>query len=76
MTEILVFGQLTDITQATRISWQQVADTDSLLQQLKQQYPALASAKFAVAVNNQVIQQNTPLMAGAQVALMPPFSGG
>lgn len=75
-TDVLIFGQLTDITRQGKLQANDMPDTDALLAWLKANYPALGSAKFMVAVNGQVIQQNTSLPAGATVALLPPFSGG
>jgi molybdopterin synthase sulfur carrier subunit len=75
-TDVLIFGQLTDITQQGKLQATDMPDTDALLTWLKTSYPALVSAKFVVAVNGQVIKQNTLLTSGATVALLPPFSGG
>ena len=75
-TDVLIFGQLTDITRQSKLQANDMTDTDALLAWLKAGYPALESAKFVVAVNGQVIQQNATLSAGATVALLPPFSGG
>jgi sulfur-carrier protein len=74
--DILFFGQLSDITGTAQLSLDGVADTDMVVQHLQQQYPALATAKFVVAVNKNVIQQNTEITDGSIIALLPPFSGG
>jgi len=73
---IKIFGQLTDITGNNSVTLEDVADTDILLQQLQLKYPALLNAKYAVAVNKQIIQNKTALQQDAEVALLPPFSGG
>jgi len=74
--EVLFFGQLTDLTGVTTLSSDHVADTDQLLTQLKEKYPALATATFMVAVNNRMITGNTIIEPGSKIAIMPPFSGG
>ena len=74
--EVMFFGQLTDITGSSKISVEDVADTDSLQQKLFQQYPSLSAAKFRVAVDNKIISDNTRIGQGAKIAFMPPFSGG
>lgn len=74
--QITIFGQLTDITGSGRISLPAVGNTDELLAALKQQYPALGTAKFVVAVDKKIIQGNTAITAGSSIALLPPFSGG
>jgi molybdopterin synthase sulfur carrier subunit len=74
--EVMFFGQLTDITGSSKISVEDVADTDSLQQKLFQQYPSLSAAKFRVAVDNKIISDNTSIGQGSKLAFMPPFSGG
>jgi molybdopterin synthase sulfur carrier subunit len=70
------FGQLTDITKLSSIKLENIADTNLLIEKLQEQFPALASAKYSIAVNNQIIQHNTTLTGNNVIALMPPFSGG
>jgi molybdopterin synthase sulfur carrier subunit len=72
---IILFGQLADIA-GNSVFVNNVADTDSLISALHNTYPALAEAKYVVAVNKQVITSNTLLNENSVVALLPPFSGG
>ncbi len=74
--QITIFGQLTDITGSSNIRIPVVSNTDELLAALKQQYPALGTAKFVVAVDKKIIQGTTALTANSSIALLPPFSGG
>ena len=74
--EVLFFGQLTDLTGVTTLSCDHVADTDQLMTQLNEKYPALATATFMIAVNNRMITGNTVIEPGSKIAIMPPFSGG
>lgn len=74
--EVMFFGQLTDITGSSKISVENVTDTDSLKHKLFHQYPALSTAKFRVAVDNKLIIENTRIEQGTKIAFMPPFSGG
>jgi molybdopterin converting factor small subunit len=74
--QITIFGQLTDITGSSNIRIPVVSNTDELLAALKQQYPALGTAKFVVAVDKKIIQGNTEITANSSIALLPPFSGG
>ena len=53
-----------------------VADTDELIKKLQSKYPALINAKYKIAVNRNIIQSNTALQQDAEIALLPPFSGG
>lgn len=74
--QVLFFGSLTDSSLVAEQSVDLVLDTNELKQVLMQQYPGLKMAKFIIAVNKQMIQENTILKKGDIVALMPPFSGG
>jgi molybdopterin synthase sulfur carrier subunit len=67
---------LTEITGAESHQVPFVDNTETLLHQLFQQWPALRSIPFQVAVNLHIIQEPQPLQPGMEIALLPPFSGG
>jgi molybdopterin converting factor small subunit len=73
---IQVFGQLTDIVGSSSCGIDHVADTASLQQMLFAKYPLLKQKKFMVALNNKIVKENTPIDEAANIALLPPFSGG
>jgi len=73
---VYFFGSLVDITGQPAKDFNGFADTDSLNRNVQDEYPALVSAKYFIAVNRQMIHSNRALNDGDTVALMPPFSGG
>ena len=73
--KIILFGKLAEIM-GNSVSVSNVADTDSLVNALHKDYPALANSKYVIAVDKQVIKENTALNNSSTVALLPPFSGG
>jgi molybdopterin converting factor small subunit len=73
--QVLFFGKLVEITGAS-VVLEKIHDTDELLQQLRQTYPALATEKYLIAVDKRMITANTVLTNNCTVALLPPFSGG
>jgi molybdopterin converting factor small subunit len=73
--KIILFGKLADIA-GNSVSVTNVADTDRLVDALHKDYPALANTKYVIAVDKQVIKENTILNNNSTVALLPPFSGG
>jgi sulfur-carrier protein len=73
--QIVLFGRLVDIA-GSPVFVNGVADTDSLIKALHNAYPALAEAKYVIAVDKRVITSNTLLNEKSVVALLPPFSGG
>jgi molybdopterin converting factor small subunit len=76
MIDVRFFGQLTDQTGCNTVSLEDPLDTDNLIRQLNERFPALAGAKYMLAVNNKMIQSNTILSPGCRIDLLPPFSGG
>ncbi|MFI5132567.1 MAG: MoaD/ThiS family protein [Chitinophagales bacterium] len=72
---IIIFGQLADIA-GSSLALENIADTNSLVKELHILYPALATAKYAIAVDKKVVNENTRLTENSIVALLPPFSGG
>jgi molybdopterin synthase sulfur carrier subunit len=75
-TRIIVFGQLTDIINSSELALDNIRDTDSVVEELNNRYPALVSAKYMIAVDKETVTENTILKEGSTVALLPPFSGG
>jgi len=72
---IIIFGQLTDIA-GSSLTLENVADTNHLVKELHILYPDLADAKYVIAVDKKVANENTTLTENSVVALLPPFSGG
>lgn len=75
-TRIIVFGQLADIINSSELALDNIRDTDSVVEELNNRYPALVSTKYMIAVDKQTVTENTILKEGSTVALLPPFSGG
>ncbi len=73
---IIIFGQIVDITGTNSLTVEDVADTSQLINRLSAAYPALSSAKYAIAVDKKIVKENTPLSNNNTIALLPPFSGG
>ena len=73
--KIILFGKLAEIVGAS-VSVDNVADTDSLINALEKEYPEFTKTKYLIAVDKQVIKENTVLNKKSTVALLPPFSGG
>ena len=76
MIKVWVYGQLEDVTGASVITLDDIFDTDMLTQNLFQQYPLLRDKKFLVAVDKHVVTEKTAIDSNAEIALLPPFSGG
>ncbi len=73
---VLAFGQITDITGRGALELEGVADTNQLVAQMNQRFPLLANLQYRIAVDKNIILENTTLENNSVVALLPPFSGG
>ena len=73
---IKIFGQLNDIVGSSSIQVNDITDTEELIKHLQLKYPSLINTKYRIAVNRNIIQSNTVLQDDAEIALLPPFSGG
>lgn len=74
--DILVFGQLQEITGTHTLNIQEAGDTTQLSNLLFERYPRLRDVKFAIAVDRQIVAGGAPIKPNASIALLPPFSGG
>ena len=72
--KVKIFGQLAEIT-AGDLLLNDVKDTNTLVEKLHRDYPAMMSVKYLIAVDKKVINKNTVLNNDSVVALLPPFSG-
>lgn len=73
---VLFFGQLTEATGTASACLTDVCDTDGAKKKILQQYPALESYTYTVALDKKVISENVTLSDSHVMAFMPPFSGG
>jgi sulfur-carrier protein len=74
--QVMVFGQLTEITGSGMVRMSGITDTKGLENLLKEKFPKLTEMKFVIAVNKKIAVDNTPVSSDSVIVLMPPFSGG
>lgn len=73
---IIIFGQIADITGTNNLTLDDVRDTGELMDKLKMKFPGLSASKFAIAVDKKIVKENTALNNNNTIAILPPFSGG
>ncbi|MEP7258509.1 MAG: MoaD/ThiS family protein [Flavitalea sp.] len=73
---IKMFGKLTEITSASSVMIDDVKDTDEVISILQQRYPGLMQLQYIIAVDKEIIHNNTILTDHSIIALLPPYSGG
>jgi molybdopterin synthase sulfur carrier subunit len=74
--ELKAFGMIAEKTGTDSIQVIGIETIDALKIYLNEQFPDLKSAKFSIAVDKQIVQDNREIPFGSEVALLPPFSGG
>ncbi|MBK6338630.1 MAG: MoaD/ThiS family protein [Bacteroidetes bacterium] len=75
--KILFFGQLTDITQTTKMDLNESLSTAFELDAfLKKEFPDFKNHKYQIAINQKIINTDINLNEGDEIAFLPPFSGG
>lgn len=77
---ILVFAGLAEVLGTRTVEWPSSdapIDTVAALERaLRDAHPAIASARFRVAVNQRYARADDPVADADEVALIPPVSGG
>jgi sulfur-carrier protein len=73
---ILTFGKIADITASKAIQLKDISSTATLREKLEAEYPALRGMSYKIAIDKKIVTTDTPLQDGAEIALLPPFSGG
>ena len=73
---VLFFGVLSEITGKKSLSFDDISDTTELNNKLTDKFPEIKSITYRLAINQEIIDTNTKLNDGDEVAFMPPFAGG
>ena len=70
------FGMLAEKIGADSLEIENPGSSEALRWLLLEQFPALQPLTFRMAVDRKLIQAETDISAGQEIALLPPFSGG
>jgi sulfur-carrier protein len=73
--KIQLFGQLKQITGLSELN-SDAEDTDGLIKEIATRFPLLENLPYLIAVDRNIVQTNTNIKAGQELALLPPYSGG
>ena len=73
---VLIFGKLRDLTGTNICRVSDVKDTDQMIAKMNEKFPGLSAMKFLIAVEEDIVHENTVFSHEHTVALLPPYSGG
>ncbi|MFD2037471.1 MoaD/ThiS family protein [Belliella marina] len=73
---VRVFGRVSEEIGEAEFSIENTGNVSSLRDGIIALYPAIKDLKFAIAINHQLATDSDAVPEGAEVALLPPYSGG
>jgi molybdopterin converting factor small subunit len=73
--EVLLFGMIAEKAGTDRIAVE-AGSIGALRQALMQRIPELAKLSYAIAVDRQVVHDDSSLTGREEIAVLPPFAGG
>lgn len=74
--EVLFYGMVSEAACKSSIKYQNVKDTDELSEQLTALFPQLQNMTYIMALNQEILKENTSINNGDVIAILPPFAGG
>jgi len=74
--ELISFGKISDFISNQNLEIEGIETTDDLKIHLEKNFPGLADVKYKLALNKNLVQQNSEIKNRDSIAIMPPFSGG
>jgi molybdopterin synthase sulfur carrier subunit len=73
---IKAFGMVAEKIGTTEFVMDHSGDSAELLEALLVKFPELKTVKFTLAVNKKLVNGKQGIPENAEIALLPPFSGG
>jgi molybdopterin synthase sulfur carrier subunit len=74
--KVLFFGVLAEVTQTGLKCYEDVKTIEHLKQRSADDFPEIVHYNFRISLNNELINDNSALSDGDEVAFLPPFAGG
>lgn len=74
--KVLFFGVLAEVTGTNFKHYRDVKSLGDLKLKIQDEFPEVVHYNFRISLNNEIIDNDTKLKDGDEVALMPPFAGG
>ncbi len=74
--KVLFFGQIAEYTLVNQLILNDFYDTDAVIAHLNFIYPRLQDSPYQLAVDKEIIHENTAFTANHILALLPPYAGG
>lgn len=74
--KVLFFGVLAEISGTAIKFYDEVRSVNELKLKISDDFPEIIHFNFVTSLNNELINSDTELKNGDEVAFLPPFAGG
>jgi molybdopterin synthase sulfur carrier subunit len=74
--KVLFFGVLAEVTGTNFKHFRDVKSIGDLKLRIQDDFPDIVHYSYRIALNNEIIDNESKLKDGDEVAFMPPFAGG
>jgi len=74
--KIQIYGELTDVFGADNYTIDSAVTVLELKEKLEQIFPELKNYVYLVVINDEITKENNSIPSDAEIALLPPYSGG
>jgi len=74
--KVLFFGSLIDVVGQDEMVITEIADSIELENYLLQRYPEIKGHRYAISINQKIMEGQSNLNDMDEVAIIPPFQGG
>lgn len=77
LIKVLFFGMLKDTVGKSELELEMPIENTLMLKDfLEKKFPTFSKTNYLVAVNQNIVREETQINDGDEIALLPPFSGG
>lgn len=74
--KVFFFGVLTDVTGVDYRHYQEVRSINDLKLRIMDEFPEIEHYNYRISLNNEILNSDSDLKEGDEIAFLPPFAGG
>lgn len=73
---VLLFGSLAEIAGCFKMELENIHDLNELKLIMEEKISGLNKKDYVIAINGELVMENTTIENGNEIAFLPPFAGG
>jgi sulfur-carrier protein len=74
--KVLFFGVLSEVTGTDYRHYMEVKSINDLKIRISDDYPEIEHYNYRISLNNEILNSDSNLNEGDEIAFLPPFAGG